>query len=245
MDMKSFKTFMTEENLERNVFAQKPMITPGNHNPVYNQIVTRPNAPSFDPSKIAEFKKSRAEYQGLKQSSLPSDDDGAWHYHFANKPEINNSRKNSKPKQNGYTFKRYYSVSGIENPETIKKFAQAIPDLHSRMDALGKHVGQGFSFKIPSDPHTLATHTDSIVLHHYDMPDTSFTRSAHATIQKWATDNGISFLDRQGTDTGVDHDQHGSYSEQLAKHINSGGQGSLSTIGSGIVDRAIKHINSR
>jgi hypothetical protein len=244
MVMKSFKTLLIEANLQRRIFAEKPMLTSGTSNPVYNQIVTRPNAKPFDSSKMDEFKKSKQEYQNSKQSNLPTEDDGAWHYHFANKAQISDTKKNSKSNQNGYTFKKYYSVEGVENPETIDKFAKAIPDLHSRMDSLGKHFGQGFSFKIPSDPHTLATHTDSIVLHHYDMPDSSFVRSAHATIQKWATDNGISFLDRQGTDDGVDHHERGSFSQQLADHINNGGKGSLSTIGKTIVDKAVQHINS-
>lgn len=113
------------------------------------------------------------------------------------------------------------------------------------MESLGHHFNQGFSFKIPSDPHTLETHTDSIVVHHYDMPDSSLHRSIHATIQKWAGDHGIEFLDRQGTDEGVDHKEQGSFSQQLANRISSGEKGSLSQIGKDIVNKAVQEIKTK
>ena len=240
--MKSFKQHLLETNLERRIFHEKPDVMGGMNTPIYNQITNRANVVPFNNND--EFKSRKQEYQTLKASSLPTEDDGAWHYHFANKSQISTTRRASVPKQTGYTFKRFYSVDGTENPEVMRKFAAAIPDLHSRLDAVGQHLGQGFSFKIPSDPHTLANHTDSIVIHHYDMPNSSLSKSIHATVQKWAGDNGIQFLDRQGTDVGVDHDQHGSFSQQLATRINNGSTGSLSQIGTDIVDKAVQHIDS-
>lgn len=240
--MKSFKIYLIEANVERAIFSQPPYSTPEQ---IYTQLVTRPNTPSFTNSD--EFKQRNAEYRQLSASPMQKqgDNDDAWNYFHVNRGKYRETKTNSRPNKLGYTFKRYYSISGLENPDTIRRFAKAMPDLHSRLEGLGQHFKTAFSAKIPSNVHTLATHTDPLVIHHYDMPDSSLSRSIHATVKKWGEDHNLDFLDRQGTDIGVDHHQNGSFTEQLAKRIHSGETGSLSEIGKRIVDNAVNHIQSQ
>lgn len=237
--MKRFKTYIFEANLQRRIFNE-PL---SDANQIYDQITTRNNRQFVN---TPEFQARNQEYKRLNRSPLQKegDDEGAWNYYEVNREKKRETKTNSAPNKLGYTFKRYYSVAGVENPDVARKFASAMPDLHQRLESIGQHFGQGFSAKIPSNPHTLETHTDSLVIHHYDMPDSSLTRSIHATVQKWAGDHGIEFLNRQGTDEGVDHSQHGTFSQQLANKIGSGEKGSISEIGKNIVNGAIQHIRT-
>lgn len=238
--MKKFKQFLIEEaekseTLQRQIFSQ----TPSSHdNPLYNQIVTRPTKANFD----WKDPTTQSSWADPRKSIIKSSEDG-WDFSDVGSTKLADVKAKSPSYQAGETFKRYYSVKGSENIDTLKKFSAAMPDFHKRMNALADHFKTGFSYKVPTHAKTAAEHTDTLVLHHYDMPDSSLNRSIDATVRKWAKDNGIELLDRQGTDQGVDSKKEGSFSERMQKAISGGAKGSLAKIGQGIIDSSVAKLS--
>lgn len=240
--MKTFKQFLTEsvskpETLQRQIFSQPPS---PHENPLYNQIVTRPTKAGFD----WKDPMTQAGWADPRKGIVGSSQDG-WDFTDVGSANLADVKSKSPSYQSGETFKRYYSVKGSENIDTLKKFSAAMPDFHKRMNALADHFKTGFSYKVPTHAKTAAEHTDTLVMHHYDMPDSSMNRSMDATVRKWAKDHGIEFLDRQGTDQGVDSKKEGSFSERMQKAISGGAKGSLAQIGQGIIDSSVAKLSGQ
>lgn len=117
--MKSFKEILAEANLQRKIFVEPPSTK---DNVIYDQITLRKDKPFVNSS---EFQKRNQEYKDLNKSPLQrkDDDEGAWNFYECNRSKKSESKSNSLANQNGFTFKRYYSVAGVENPDTVRKFA--------------------------------------------------------------------------------------------------------------------------
>jgi len=170
------------------------------------------------------------------RKGLISSTDGAWDFSDVGSAKLQEVKAKSPSYQAGYTSKRYYSLQGSENLDTLKKFSAAIPDFHKRMGGLADQFGTKFSYKVPHHPSVAASHTDTLVVHHYDDIDSSLSRSIDATTRQWAKDNGLKFLDRQGCDQGVDCKIEGSHSVRMANAMQSGAKGSLAKISQRIID---------
>jgi len=237
--MLRFKQFLLEgvvRSVGRKIFVEPPSpnATAEFTNPLYNQIVTRP-----EPIKFDAFDKDLQASWRSPREKLISSDDGAWDFMDVGSKKIDDVRITSPSYKEGKTFKGYYSVADIQDPEVVKKFGAAVPDLHRRLTGVADQLGTSFSFKVPKHTKSVGEHVDSIVFHHYDVPDSSLHRSIDATTRQWAKDNGLELLDRQGMDTGVDIKGEGSFSEQLAKRIAKGEKGSISEIGKQILNNAL------
>ena len=237
--MLRFKQFLIEgvvRSVGRKIFAEPPSPHGSETftNPIYNQIVTRPEPIKFD----AFDKDLQASWRSPREKLIASSD-GAWDFMDVGSKNIDDVRAMSPSYKEGKTFKGYYSVADIQDPEVVKKFGAAVPDLHRRLAGVADQLGTSFSFKVPKHTKSVGEHVDSIVFHHYDLPDSSLHRSIDATTRQWAKDNGLELLDRQGMDTGVDIKGEGSFSEQLAKRIAKGEKGSISKIGKEILDNAL------
>jgi hypothetical protein len=237
--MLRFKQFLIEgvvRSVGRKIFVEppSPLATAEFTNPLYNQIVTRPEPIKFD----AFDKDLQASWRSPREKLIASSD-GAWDFMDVGSKNIDDVRGLSPSYKEGKTFKGYYSLADIQDPEVVKKFGAAVPDLHRRLAGVADQLGTSFSFKVPKHTKSVGEHVDSIVFHHYDVPDSSLHRSIDATTRQWAKDNGLELLDRQGMDTGVDIKGEGSFSEQLAKRIARGEKGSISEIGKQILDNAL------
>ena len=246
--MKSFKKFLTEsvskpESVQRLIYSQPPS---PHDEPLYNQIVTRPTQPNFswkatdrkiDPVVQASWADPRKGLVGYT--------DKAWDFSDVGTAKLADVKAASPAYQKGYTAKRYYSLKGSENLDTLKKFSAAMPDFHKRMGALADQFKTGFSYKVPHHPSVAATHTDTLVVHHYDVPDSSLSRSIDATTKKWAADHGIEFLDRQGCEEGMDCKIEGSHTQRMAKAIKGGAKGSLAQISKNIVDSSVAKLSGQ
>ena len=237
--MLRFKQFLTEgvvRSVGRKIFVEPPSphATAEFTNPLYNQIVSRP-----EPIKFDAFDKDLQAAWRSPREKLLSSDDGAWDFMDVGSKKVDDVRLTSPSYKEGKTFKGYYSVADIQDPEVVKKFGAAVPDLHRRLTGVADQLGTSFSFKVPKHTKSVGEHVDSVVFHHYDVPDSSLHRSIDATTRQWAKDNGLELLDRQGMDTGVDIKGEGSFSEQLAKRIAKGEKGSISEIGKQILDNAL------
>jgi len=228
------------ETLQRQIFTQAPNLGPGGP---YTQIVTRPTGADFswqtpdgkiDPIVQASWADPR--------KGLISDTDKAWDFSEVGSAKLKEVKAKSPPYQAGYTSKRFYSLKGSGNLDTLKKFSAAIPDFHKRMGELADQFGTKFSYKVPHHPSIAASHTDTLVVHHYDLPDSSLSRSIDANTRKWAKDNGLEFLDRRGCDQGVDCQKEGSHSQRMANAIQGGAKGSLAQINQGIIDSSVSKI---
>lgn len=238
--MKSFKQILNEAAVPRRIFTEPPS---PHETPRYNQITTRGVPLEFE--HVDDNSQIQKDYRSTRINSVHTSD-GAWDATVVGSKNLKQTQTESAPYQKGVTFKKYFSVEDSHKPEVVKKFAAAIPDLHSRLHALADHFGTSFQFKVPKHAKSFGEHTDSLVVHHYDMPDTSLTRSIHATVHDWAQKNGLSLGDRQGLDDGADMDGK-SFSEHLATGIGnqSSGRMSLSQVGKDILNRGIERVNQR
>lgn len=241
--MLRFKQFLIEgvvRSVGRKIFVEPPSpnATAEFTNPLYNQIVSRP-----EPIKFDAFDKNLQTSWRSPREKLISSGDGAWDEMNVGSKNINDVIAASPTYKEGKTFKGYFSVADVEDPKVIERFGAAIPDLQRRLSGVADQLGTAFSFKVPKHVKTAGEHVDSIVFHHYDVPDSSLHRSIDATTRKWAADHGLELLDRQGLDTGVDiKDMSGekiSFSDQIAQKIVKGEKGSLSQIGKQILDSAL------
>lgn len=226
--MKSFQQYITEATLVRKIFNQRTKDKAGNVSPhtTYGDIGERGTQLSWGDYRTPEGQQLRNEWHSLRKNALSQgNDDGAWHYSEYNSHL--NTREKSKSKQAGFTFKNNFSIADTHKPEVVRKFGQALPDLNRRLSQLSDHFGQHFSMKVPSEADSVGKLTETIVVHHYDMPDSSLHKSIHATVNKWASDNGIELLDRHGTEIGVDADHRSGWMQHMP-HLN--GQGSFTNI---------------
>jgi hypothetical protein len=239
--MLRFKQFLIEENLQRRIFTEppSPLASEKMDAPVYNQITQTGKQAQFDvndPAMQSNWRQSRQQFVGS--------DDGAWDFTDVGKGKIEDTKAKSPSYKAGQTFKRFYSVKGIETPAVQKQVADAMGDFNERMNRLADHFGTNFSYKVPKHAKSAAEHSDTLVLHHYDLPDSSLSKSIDATTREWAKKHGIEFLDRQGTDIGVDSKEHGSFSQQLAKGVIGGQKGSLGQMGQKLVSDAVARIKN-
>lgn len=266
--MKSFRqyiseSYITEATLVRKIFNERTKDKAGNVSPhtTYGDIGERGTSLSWGDYRTPQGQQVRNEWKTLRKNALENrndTDDGAWHYSDFN-PHLN-TREKSKSKQAGFTFKNNFSIADTHKPEVVKKFGQALPDLHKRLSQLSDHFGQHFGMKVPSEADSVGKLTETIVVHHYDMPDSSLHKSIHATVHKWASDNGIELLNREGTETGVDADhrsgwlQHmphlngqGSFTNIMSHYVNTGYDASshetLGALGKHLVKSAVDQIN--
>lgn len=230
------------ETLQRQIFHQAP-------NPIdsYNQIVTRHQSKANFSWKTSDGKIDpivQASWADPRKGLPIDDDDKAWDFSYvgsANKAEV---KARSPFNQAGYTSKRFYSLKGSENLDTLKRFSAAIPDFHQRMGSLADQFKTGFSYKVPHHPSVAASHTDTLVVHHYDVPDSSLSRSIDATTRQWAQDHGIEFLNR-GCNQGVDCKVEGSHTLRVANQINRGAKGSLARISKEIINNSLLNFANR
>ena len=239
--MLRFKQFLNEETLQRRIFTEPPS-PHGSISldaPVYNQITQSGKKAQFDfkdPATQTNWRKAREQFI--------TSDDGAWDFTDVGTSNIKDTKAQSPSYKLGQTFKRFYSIKGIETPAVQKQVADAMGDYNERMNNLATHFGTNFSYKVPKHAQSAAEHTDTLVVHHYDLPDSSLSKSIDATTKEWAKKHGIEFLDRQGTDIGVDSKEHGSFSQQLAKGIISGQKGSLGQMGQKLVADAVGKVKN-
>ena len=123
--MLRFKQFLREgvaPSVGRKIFVEPPSphATPEFINPLYNQIVTRP-----EPIKFDAFDKDLQTSWRSPREKLISSDDGAWDFMNVGSKKIDDVRAVSPSYKEGKTFKGYFSLADVQDPEVVKKFGAA------------------------------------------------------------------------------------------------------------------------
>jgi hypothetical protein len=182
---------------------QPNRITKPNSSDIYNLLTTRPNpTASMPPVEYMRDFTQRMSDTGSKLAGS-AENPGWMGYNIKPKTAIDNPIGKAMGDA-GVSSKRYFSFDKPNDPNTLNAFRNNLPGLHQRMTDLSDHFGVPISFKHPNTAGGMMGHTDSIVTHFKDLPDSSLSRSIDATTKKWAEDAGLKFLDRQGMEHGVD-----------------------------------------
>lgn len=253
--MLRFKRFLVEgiskgnsdpNAVGRRIFDGLPPNLMTHATPIYNAITTRPIDPqfgAFDSSVQGAWRDPRKGIVGTAEAG--------WDHMKAGIGNLADVKAASPSYALGDTFKRYWSVADVHDPKIIERWGAAVPELRDRMSGVADQFKTAFTFKVPEHASTAGKHVDSIVAHHYGLPDTSLTRSMDATTRQWAKDSGLRLLDRRGLDVGVDVGGR-SFSELMAAEIAKQNydakyrgkqvQRSLSQIGQDIVNSEVARV---
>ena len=174
-----------------------------NSKDIYGLLTSRPNATAnMPPVQYMRDVTQRISDTGSKLTGY-AENPGWMGYNIKPKTVIDNPTGKAM-RDAGVSSKRYFSLGEPNNPNTLNAFHGSLPELHNRMSDLSNHFGVPISFKHPNTAGGMMGHTDSIVTHFKDLPDSSLSKSIDATTKKWAEDSGLKFLDRQGMESGVD-----------------------------------------
>jgi hypothetical protein len=217
---------------------QPNKITKLNSSDIYNSLTSRPNATASMPP--VQYMRDVTQQISDTGSKLPgyAENPGWMGYNIKPKTPIDNPTGKAMGDA-GVSSKRYFSLGEPNDPKTLNAFRGSLPDLHKRMSDLSDYFGVPISFKHPNTAGGMMGHTDSIVTHFKDLPDSSLSKSIDATTKKWAQDAGLKFLDRQGTESGVDiasKSHTALVADEMAKAA-AGSKVSLSATSKKVLDR--------
>ena len=188
--------------LARQALQPNNIIKP-NSSDIYNSLTSRPNATANMPP--VQFMRDVTQRISDTGSKLPGFAENPSWMGYSIKPKTAIDNPIGKAMGDaGVTSKRYFSFDKPNDPNTLNAFHRNLPGLHKQMSDLSDYFGVPISFKHPNTAGGMIGHTDSIVTHFKDLPDSSLSRSIDATTKKWAEDSGLKLLDRQGTESGVD-----------------------------------------
>jgi hypothetical protein len=253
--MLRFKQFLVEapskansdpNAVGRRIFDGLPPNIMTHATPIYNAITTRPIIPQF-----GAFGSSVQGAWRDPRKNIIWANENFWDHMKAGMADLRSVKAASPSYGMGDTFKRYWSIADVHDPKVLEKWGAAIPELRDRMSGVADHFKTSFTIKVPQHADVAGKHVDSIVGHHYDLPDSSLSRSMDVTTRQWAKDSGLRLLDRRGLDVGVDVGER-SFSELMAAEIAKQNydakyrgkqvQRSLSQIGKDIVDSQVARV---